>query len=68
MARKDALVKEFADYRVQQLNSGTFKFIRAQARFTDKHTLALNARNKTHREQIPCPLRSIVAPASPALP
>jgi pyruvate/2-oxoglutarate dehydrogenase complex dihydrolipoamide dehydrogenase (E3) component len=42
MARKDGLIKEFADYRVQQLNSGKFKFIRALARFTDPHTVALD--------------------------
>src|SRR3982750_3108916 len=27
MARKNAMVKEFADYRAQQLDSGKFKFI-----------------------------------------
>ena len=41
MARKDALIKEFADYRQQQLTTGAFKFLRAQARFTDAHTLEL---------------------------
>src|SRR5205085_8180281 len=35
MARKDALIKDFADYRAQQLASGKFKFLRANARFTD---------------------------------
>jgi pyruvate/2-oxoglutarate dehydrogenase complex dihydrolipoamide dehydrogenase (E3) component len=43
MARKNLLVKEFADYRVQQLNSGKFKFIRANAKFLDPHTVALAA-------------------------
>jgi pyruvate/2-oxoglutarate dehydrogenase complex dihydrolipoamide dehydrogenase (E3) component len=42
MARKDGLIKEFADYRVQQLVSGKFQFIRALARFTAPHTLALD--------------------------
>ena len=41
MARKDALIKDFADYRVQQLASGKFKFIRANARFLDAHTVEL---------------------------
>jgi pyruvate/2-oxoglutarate dehydrogenase complex dihydrolipoamide dehydrogenase (E3) component len=41
MARKSLLVKEFADYRVQQLNSGKFKFIRAHAKFRDPHTVEL---------------------------
>src|SRR5512141_169928 len=29
MARKDGLIKEFADYRQQQLAKGNFKFLRA---------------------------------------
>ena len=41
MARKNALIKDFADYRVQQLNAGKFKFIRANARFLDEHTVEL---------------------------
>lgn len=46
MARKDALIKEFADDRAQQLTGGKFKFIRALARFTDPHTLALSNRDR----------------------
>src|SRR5688572_33485647 len=42
MARKDRLIGEFADYRVKQLNSGKFEFIRAMARFVDPHTLELS--------------------------
>ena len=42
MARKDGLIKEFAEYRVQQLNSGKFTFLRAQARFTGPHSVALS--------------------------
>ena len=68
MARKDALVKEFADYRAQQLSSGAFKFIRAQARFADKHTLALEYRNKTHREKFRHQHRLDCRARSPALP
>jgi len=41
MARKDTLIKDFADYRVKQLSSAKFKFIRANARFVDAHRLAL---------------------------
>jgi dihydrolipoamide dehydrogenase len=41
MARKNALIREFADYRVQQLNSRKFKFIRANARFVDAHTVEI---------------------------
>ena len=40
--RKDALIREFAADRVRQLTAGPFKFIRAQARFTDPHTVALS--------------------------
>jgi pyruvate/2-oxoglutarate dehydrogenase complex dihydrolipoamide dehydrogenase (E3) component len=42
MARKNRLIKEFADFRHQQLTDGRFEFIRAEARFTDKHTIALS--------------------------
>lgn len=41
MARKHALIQEFADYRRGQLNDGRFELIRTTARFTDPHTLAL---------------------------
>jgi len=41
MARKNALIKDFADYRRQQLGGGKFKFIRANAKFVDEHTLEL---------------------------
>ncbi len=46
MARKDAQVEDFAGYRRQQLNTGKFKFIRAQASFLDAHTVALNTGKK----------------------
>ena len=42
MARKSAQVKEFADYRSQQLNSGKFKFLRNQAAFLDRYTVRLD--------------------------
>ena len=41
MARKNMVIRDFVDYRVQQLNSGKFKFIRANAKFRDPHTLEL---------------------------
>jgi dihydrolipoamide dehydrogenase len=41
MARKDALIKDFSDYRRQQLAGGKFKFIRANVRFLDPHTVKL---------------------------
>src|SRR5215469_12439837 len=39
MARKNALIKEFADYRQQQLANGKFEFVRGLARFVDEHTV-----------------------------
>ncbi|MBC8095913.1 MAG: NAD(P)/FAD-dependent oxidoreductase, partial [Akkermansiaceae bacterium] len=41
MARKNALIKDFADYRSQQLGSGKFEFLRTHASFVDDHTLEL---------------------------
>lgn len=41
MARKDAVVGEFAAYRRKQLQSGDFDFIREQARFVDSHRIRL---------------------------
>src|SRR5690606_10378302 len=35
VARKDRLIREFADYRKSQLESKRFDFIRAKASFTD---------------------------------
>ncbi|MEN9572409.1 MAG: Mercuric reductase [Verrucomicrobiota bacterium] len=42
MARKNAMVADFAGYRRQQLESGRFQFLRASARFVDPHTIALD--------------------------
>jgi len=42
LARKDGLIKEFADDRARELTSGRFDFVRALARFTDAHTLSLS--------------------------
>jgi pyruvate/2-oxoglutarate dehydrogenase complex dihydrolipoamide dehydrogenase (E3) component len=42
MARKDGLIRDFAAFRQQQLAAGNFAFLRATARFTDPHTLALS--------------------------
>ena len=49
MARKNAQIKDFADFRVQQLNAGKFKFIRANARFVDAHTVELSGSGRTCR-------------------
>ncbi len=48
MARKASVIKDFADYRVKQLQSGKFEFLHAHASFTDTHTLQLvNGRRVT---------------------
>jgi len=42
MARKNMLIKGFADDRREQLASGKFKFIRANANFLDPHSVAMS--------------------------
>ena len=42
MARKKALIGEFARYRREQLTGGKFSFFRARASFLDPHTVALH--------------------------
>jgi pyruvate/2-oxoglutarate dehydrogenase complex dihydrolipoamide dehydrogenase (E3) component len=66
MARKDALIKDFADYRVQQLAKGKFKFLRARARFTDPHTLELSTGGRLTAANFVIATGSVVAP--PPLP
>ncbi|MBC8003358.1 MAG: dihydrolipoyl dehydrogenase [Opitutaceae bacterium] len=66
MARKDAMIKDFADYRVQQLNSGRFKFIRATARFLNPHTVALSDHRRITARHFVLSTGSLVPP--PPLP
>ena len=66
MARKNALIKDFADYRVQQLAHGKFKFLRALARFTDPHTLELSTGASLTAANFVIATGSVVAP--PPLP
>ena len=42
MARKSLMIKDFTDHRVHQLETGKFKFIRANARFLDPHMVELD--------------------------
>ncbi|HEX4351192.1 MAG TPA: dihydrolipoyl dehydrogenase [Verrucomicrobiae bacterium] len=62
MARKDAQVKDFADYRVKQLSSGKFKFIRANASFLDTHTVELSNGKKLAAKNFVIATGSSVAP------
>jgi pyruvate/2-oxoglutarate dehydrogenase complex dihydrolipoamide dehydrogenase (E3) component len=63
MARKNALIKDFADYRSQQLANAKFKFLRALGRFTDPHTLALNTGDKLTAANFVIATGSVVAPS-----
>ena len=63
MARKDAMVKEFADYRAQQLIAGKFELIRAMARFTDAHTLNLSNGRAVSAKSFVLATGSTVAPS-----
>src|SRR5205085_7872982 len=63
MARKNRLIKEFADFRHQQLTDGRFEFIRAEARFTDKHTLALSNGNSLTAAHFVIATGSMVGPS-----
>ena len=68
MARKSAQIKDFADYRAQQLNSGKFKFIRANAKFLDAHTVELSDGRKLTAKNFVIATGSRVAPSPlPAL-
>ena len=42
MARKNALVREFADDRREQLTGGKFEYLRATAKFLDPHSVGLS--------------------------
>jgi pyruvate/2-oxoglutarate dehydrogenase complex dihydrolipoamide dehydrogenase (E3) component len=63
MARKDALIQDFASYRVQQLSAGKFDFIRATARFLDAHTLELSTGRKLTASAFVVATGSRIAPA-----
>jgi len=63
MARKAAQIKDFADFRVQQLNAGKFKFIRANATFLDAHTVALSNGKKLTAKYFVIATGSRVAPS-----
>ena len=63
MTRKAAQIKDFADFRAQQLNDGRFKFIRANARFLDAHTVTLSDGKKITAKHFVIATGSRVAPA-----
>lgn len=63
MARKNALIQDFANYRQQQLTEATFKFIRARARFTNKHSIALSTGETLTAKNFVISTGSVVAPS-----
>src|ERR1043166_1875355 len=68
MARKNALIKEFADDRARQLTDGRFHFVRALARFQDPHTVELISGEKFSAKHFVIATGSHVAPSPlPAL-
>jgi pyruvate/2-oxoglutarate dehydrogenase complex dihydrolipoamide dehydrogenase (E3) component len=62
MAHKNALVKEFADHRRLQLTDGRFKFIRANVRFADPHTLETDNGDRVSAAHFVIATGSVVAP------
>lgn len=63
MARKNSLIKDFADYRHHQLEQGKFKFIRAMASFADAHTLSLSTGDKITARNFLLATGSRIAPS-----
>ncbi len=66
MARKNTLINDFASYRREQLTGGSFHFIRANARFVDPHTVALDHADPITAAHFVISTGSVVAP--PPLP
>lgn len=63
VARKDRLIKEFADYRQAQLESKRFDFVRANAAFKDPHTLELSNGEELRARNFVIATGSIQAPS-----
>jgi pyruvate/2-oxoglutarate dehydrogenase complex dihydrolipoamide dehydrogenase (E3) component len=66
MARKNALIGEFAEDRRRQLADGRFGFLRANARFRDRNTVALDNNRMLSARHFVVATGSSVAP--PPLP
>jgi pyruvate/2-oxoglutarate dehydrogenase complex dihydrolipoamide dehydrogenase (E3) component len=63
VARKDRLIKEFADYRRTQLESRRFAFIRANASFKDRNTLSLSTGDDLRARDFVIATGSTIAPS-----
>ncbi|MBL9173989.1 MAG: NAD(P)/FAD-dependent oxidoreductase [Verrucomicrobiales bacterium] len=67
-ARKDALIREFADHRRTQLEDGRWEFLRARARFTGPHSIQLDdGRSLTARHFVIATGSEIAPPPVPGL-
>jgi len=62
MARKNLLIKGFADERREQLTSGKFKFIRADAKFLNPHAVAIGNLGTLTAEHFVITTGSTIAP------
>ncbi len=63
LARKDRLIKEFADYRRGQLESRRFEFIRTNASFKDANTLSLSSGGELRAHHFIIATGSTLAPS-----
>ncbi len=62
MARKAAMIADFAGYRRRQLEHGKFTFLRAQASFIDPHTLQLRPGGRLTARHFVIGTGSVVSP------
>lgn len=68
IARKDRLIKEFADFRRAQLESKRFDFVRARASFKDANTLELSSGGEIRAKNFVIATGSVIAaPPMPSL-
>jgi len=67
-ARKQRIIRDFADYRKKALQAGRFDLIRAHARFADSHTLELSDGSRIRGKHFLLGTGSVVAtPPIPGL-
>lgn len=62
IARKDAMIADFAGHRRQQLTNGRFHLLRARARFLDPHTVTLDNGRTLRARHFVIATGSVVAP------
>ncbi|MCW5557108.1 MAG: NAD(P)/FAD-dependent oxidoreductase, partial [Verrucomicrobiae bacterium] len=65
MARKDALIADFAGYRRRQLEEGPWELIRGRARFRDPHTLEIGSQRRITARNFVVATGSTIAPPPP---